>query len=42
MKEFLRQILAGATNQILGRCLVREYLQARLLQSLQDSAVFLT
>ena len=42
MKEFLRHILAGAANQVLGRCLVREYLQARLIQSLQERAVFNT
>lgn len=40
MKEFLKQILSGLDNQILGRCLIREYLQARLLQSFQDRAVF--
>jgi len=40
MKEFLRQILSGVENQILGRCLAREYLQARLLQSFQDRGVF--
>ena len=42
MKEFLRQILDGVENQILGRCVMREYLQARLLQSLQDRGVFNT
>jgi len=40
MKEFLKQILSGADNQILGRCIIREYLQARLLQSFQDRGVF--
>jgi len=40
MKEFLRQILNGVENPVLGRCLVREYLQARLLQSFQDKGVF--
>jgi len=42
MKEFLRQLLSGVENPILGRCLVREYLQARLLQSFQDKGVFNT
>lgn len=40
MKEYLRQILHGVSNPILGRCLVREYLQARLLQFLQDRGIF--
>jgi len=34
MKDYLRQILSGVRNQTLGRCLLREYLQVRLLQSL--------
>ncbi|MGB7581091.1 MAG: nucleotidyl transferase AbiEii/AbiGii toxin family protein [Sedimentisphaerales bacterium] len=42
MKDFLRQILGGVENQILGRCIIREYLQARLLQSLQDRGTFNT
>ncbi len=42
MKDFLRQILIGVENQILGCCLIREYLQARLLQSLQDKGIFNT
>jgi predicted nucleotidyltransferase component of viral defense system len=42
MKEYLRQILSGARDQTSGRCLVREYLQVRLLQSLQDRGVFNT
>jgi len=42
MKDFLKQILNGRDNQILGRCLIREYLQARLLQSFQDRGVFNT
>jgi len=42
MKEFLRQILDGVENQILGRCIMREYLQVRLLQSLQDRGAFNT
>jgi predicted nucleotidyltransferase component of viral defense system len=42
MKAFLRQILDGVANQVLGRCVMREYLQARLLQAFQDHAVFNT
>ena len=42
MKEYLRQILHGVRDPIRGRCLVREYLQARLLQFLQDRGIFST
>jgi len=42
VKEYVRQILRGVGDPILGRCLVREYLQARLLQSLQDRGIFNT
>ncbi|MCL5279240.1 MAG: nucleotidyl transferase AbiEii/AbiGii toxin family protein [Planctomycetes bacterium] len=42
MKDYLRQILKGVDNPVLARCLVREYLQARLLQALQDRGVFTT
>ena len=42
MKEFLKRILDGVGNPILGRCLCREYLQARVLQSLQDHGAFST
>ena len=40
MKDYLRQILKSVDNPVLARCLVREYLQARLLQSLQDRGAF--
>jgi len=40
VKDYLRQILSGIDNPILARCLVREYLQARVLQSLQDRGAF--
>lgn len=40
MKDFLRQLLNGVQNQLLGRCLTREYLQARLLQSFQEQGTF--
>lgn len=42
MKDYLKQILDGTENQLLGRCVAREYLQARLLQSLQDRGTFNT
>jgi len=42
MKEFLGQLLGSVENQILARCIMREYLQARLLQSLQERGVFNT
>jgi len=40
VKDYLRQILSGIDNPILARCLAREYLQARILQSLQDRGAF--
>ncbi|HIJ53755.1 MAG TPA: nucleotidyl transferase AbiEii/AbiGii toxin family protein [Planctomycetes bacterium] len=42
MKALLKQIVDGVANQISGRCIIREYLQARLLQIFQDRAVFNT
>jgi predicted nucleotidyltransferase component of viral defense system len=42
LKDYLRQILGGIDNPILARCLAREYLQARILQSLQDRGAFST
>ncbi len=42
MKDYLRQILDDVDNPVLARCLAREYLQARLLQSLQDRGAFST
>jgi hypothetical protein len=41
LKEYLRQLTQQETNDILRLCLVREYLQARVLESLQDNGVFL-
>ena len=41
MKEYLRQLAAQADNDLARACLVREYLQARVLESLQDEGVFL-
>ena len=42
MKDYLRQILSGVNNPVLACCLAREYLQTRLLQSLQDRGAFNT
>ena len=42
MKDFLRQLLNPVENQILARQVMREYLQALLLQSLQDRGAFST
>jgi predicted nucleotidyltransferase component of viral defense system len=41
MKEHLRQLAAQAANDLARGCLVREYLQARVLESLQDAGAFL-
>jgi len=40
MKEYLRQLAEQADNDLARGCLVREYLQARVLESLQDEGVF--
>jgi predicted nucleotidyltransferase component of viral defense system len=42
VKDYLHQILSGIDNPILARCLAREYVQARVLQSLQDRGAFTT
>jgi predicted nucleotidyltransferase component of viral defense system len=41
MKEHLRQLTAQVDGDLARGCLVREYLQARALESLQDDGVFL-
>ena len=41
MKELLKQLVNEKSNQLLKKNAVREYLQARVLQSLQDDGVFL-
>jgi len=41
VKEYLRQLAAQADNDLARACLVREYLQARVLESLQDTGAFL-
>lgn len=40
MKEQIRQIITDEDNPLQARNLVREYLQARILQFLQESGVF--
>ena len=42
MKEYLRQLIKEQPNMLLKRNVVREYLQARILQSLQDEGAFLS
>ena len=41
MKDHLRQLASTAKNDLARTCLVREYLQARILESLQDTGTFL-
>ena len=41
MKEHLRQLATKAGNDLARACAVREYLQARILESLQDTGAFL-
>ena len=41
MKDYLRKILTEKPNILLKRSAVREYLQARILQSMQDNKSFL-
>lgn len=40
MKDYLQQLIAGQANPLLARCLAREYLQARILQTLQERGAF--
>lgn len=40
MKDYLKQQLAGVQDVNLARCIVREYLQARTLETLQDNNAF--
>ncbi|NLZ03552.1 MAG: nucleotidyl transferase AbiEii/AbiGii toxin family protein [Phycisphaerae bacterium] len=42
MKDYLRQILVGAADANVARRVATEYLQARLLQSLQDQGAYAT
>jgi predicted nucleotidyltransferase component of viral defense system len=41
VKDYLQQITASPPNNLLKRSVAREYLQARILQSLQDTGAFL-
>jgi hypothetical protein len=41
VKDYLRQLVEAAENDILRSGLAREYLQARALEALQDAGVFL-
>jgi len=41
MKSHLRQLVNKADNELLGICLAREYLQARILQFFQEDGVFM-
>lgn len=40
MKDHLRQLTEGGPNDLARSCLAREYLQARVLESLQDAGAF--
>jgi predicted nucleotidyltransferase component of viral defense system len=42
MKDYLKQIIEDRPGILLKTCLVREYLQARVLESLQESGAFLS
>lgn len=42
MKDFIKRLLENVDNPVLGRCLCKEYLQARVLQCLQDQGAFST
>lgn len=41
MKDHLRQLIDGIQGDLLKACVTREYLQARILQSLQEDGVFM-
>ncbi len=40
MKDYLQQLLAGVKDINLARCIIREYLQERTLETLQDNNAF--
>jgi len=42
VKDYIERILDGVDSPVLGRCLCKEYLQARVLQCLQDRGAFST
>lgn len=41
MKEHLRQLVEGGQTPLARNCLAREYLQARVLEALQDAGAFM-
>ena len=41
MKDHLRQLTEGGANALARNCLAREYLQARVLEALQDAGAFM-
>jgi predicted nucleotidyltransferase component of viral defense system len=42
VKDYIKQIVEKVENNNLGRCILREYLQARVLESLQQHGAFAT
>ena len=40
MKDYIKQLIERTQDNNLARCMVREYLQARLLESLQENGAF--
>ena len=42
MKDFLHQLVAQQPNDLIKRSVVREYLKARILQSLKENGAFLS
>jgi len=40
MKEYIKQHIENIQDMNLARCLVREYLQARILEFLQENGAF--
>jgi predicted nucleotidyltransferase component of viral defense system len=42
LKDYIKQIIEKIKNNNLARCILREYLQARLLESLQENGAFET
>ena len=41
MKEYIKQLISTQSNPLLKRSIIREYLQARILQMLQEERAFL-
>jgi len=40
VKDYIKQLIERTQDNNLARCMVREYLQARLLESLQENGAF--